>query len=69
MGHQYKLIKLNFMSTQELFEQINQLFTEFSEYHAQSTKVSHGKARKSLSQMKKLLAAYNKSSVLEDKTK
>jgi hypothetical protein len=57
------------MNTQELFEQISGLFETAKENHAETTKVAKGKARKAFSEMKKLIAAYNKASVAEVKAK
>ena len=57
------------MNTQELFEQISELFETAKENHAETTKVAKGRARKALSEMKKLIAAYNKASVAEAKAK
>tara|TARA_R100000541_G_scaffold59105_2_gene71858 strand:+ start:208 stop:378 length:171 start_codon:yes stop_codon:yes gene_type:complete len=55
------------MNTQELFEQIEALYETFKAEHAGSTKTAHGKARKSLSGLKKLIPDYRKASVAEDK--
>lgn len=55
------------MNTQELFEQIDTLYETFKAEHAGTTKVAHGKARKSLGEIKKLVTEYRKASVAEDK--
>lgn len=55
--------------TQILFEQINKLFTQFTEEHNKLTKVAHKNARKYLGELKKLISPYNNASVLEDKQK
>ena len=56
------------MSTkQELYEQINELFTKFTEGHNSKFKKGAGDARKALGGIKKLVTAYNKASVEEGK--
>lgn len=56
------------MSTsQELFEQIKELFEEFEENHNQTTKVAATRARKSIGEIKKLVTDYRKASVEENK--
>ena len=57
------------MNSQELFEQISGLFETAQENHAETTKAAKGRARKAFSEMKKLIAAYNKASVAEAKAK
>ena len=55
------------MNTQELFEQIEVLYETFKAEHAGSTKAAHGRARKSLSGINKIITDYRKASVAEDK--
>ena len=55
------------MNTQELFEQISELFEVAKSNHNETFKASKGRARKAFSSMKKLIAAYNKASVAETK--
>ena len=57
------------MNSQELFEQISGLFETAKENNAETSKAAKGRARKALSEMKKLIAAYNKTSVAEAKAK
>ena len=55
------------MNTQELFEQIETLYTDFKDGHEGTTKAAHGRARKALGELKKLVTDYRKASVTEDK--
>lgn len=55
------------MNTQELFEKIEVLYETFKTEHAGSTKAAHGRARKALGEIKKLVTEYRKTSVAEDK--
>jgi hypothetical protein len=55
------------MTKQEIFEQLETLWTEFSEEHSKTTKVSNTKARKALGEIKKLVTPYRSASVEEDK--
>jgi hypothetical protein len=57
------------MSTQELFEQISGLYETAKTNHEETSKAAKGRARKALSEMKKVIASYNKASVAEAKTK
>lgn len=57
------------MNTQELFEQMQGLWDEFSTEHGKPAKAAHGRARKSLGEFKKLISEYRKASVTEDKAK
>jgi|TARA_R110000868_G_scaffold32429_3_gene117975 hypothetical protein len=57
------------MNTQELFEQISGLYETAKLNHSETTKAAKGRARKALSEMKKMIAVYNKTSVVEAKTK
>jgi hypothetical protein len=55
------------MNTQELFEQMQSLWESVTVNHSKSSKAAHGRARKELGAMKKLIAEYRKASVAEDK--
>jgi archaellum component FlaC len=57
------------MNTQELFEQIENHFENFKIEHAGKSKAAHGRARKALGEIKKLVTEYRKASVAEDKVK
>jgi hypothetical protein len=57
------------MTTQELFEQMQGLWNEFSTEHSKASKAAHGRARKAVSDLKKLVTEYRKASVAEDKAK
>jgi len=57
------------MNTQELFEKIELLFEEFKAEHSKTSKAAHGRARKTLGEIKKLVAEYRKASIDEDKAK
>ena len=56
------------MSKQELYEQINELFTKFTESHNSKFKKGAGDARKALGAIKKLITPYNQASVAEGKS-
>ena len=51
----------------ELFEQIKDLFVEFETNHNGTTKASKARARKAIGEIKKLVTDYRKSSVEENK--
>ena len=55
--------------TQEIFEKIDALYETFKEEHNGKSKAAHGRARKALGGIKKLVTEYRKSSVAEDKNK
>ena len=55
--------------TQELFEQISGLYETAKTHHEGKFKTDKQKARKALSELKKLISAYNKASVAEAKAK
>ena len=57
------------METQKLYVEMEVLWERFQEEHSKSTKKAHGVARKSLTQIKKLISEYKKASVAEDKAK
>ena len=55
------------MDSQELFEQIDALYKTFKAEHEGKSKAAHGRARKALGEIKKLVTEYRKASVAEDK--
>jgi hypothetical protein len=55
------------MNTQEIFEKIEALYETFKAEHAGKSKAAHGRARKTLGEIKKLVAEYRKASIDEDK--
>jgi hypothetical protein len=55
------------MNTQELVEKMELLFEEFKAEHAKVSKAAHGRARKALGEIKKLVTEYRKASIDEDK--
>mgnify|MGYP003112610200 FL=1 len=57
------------MNTQELFERLDVLFETFKDEHGGKSKAAHGRARKALGEIKKLVTEYRKASVAEDKAK
>jgi hypothetical protein len=57
------------MNTNEIYEQLAELWTQFSVEHAKSSKAAHTRARKTLSEIKNLIKEYRSSSILEDKQK
>jgi hypothetical protein len=54
-------------TSQQLFEQIRDLFVEFETEHNGTTKASKGRARKAIGDIKKLVTDYRKVSVEENK--
>jgi hypothetical protein len=57
------------MNTQEIFEKIEYLYETFKVEHKGNSKAAHGRARKALGEIKKLVTEYRKASITEDKTK
>ena len=59
------------MSTDKLYNNIKELFTEFEENHSTFTekgnKAAGGRARKAIGEIKKLVTGYRKASVSESK--
>lgn len=55
------------MNTTEIFEKIEELYESFKAEHAGTSKAAHGRARKVLGEIKKLVAEYRKASIDEDK--
>jgi len=59
---------INFMAnSQEIFEQIKELYTQFETEHNGNTKAAKSRARKSIGEIKKLVTDYRKVSVEESK--
>ena len=54
-------------NSQELFEQIKDLFVQFETEHEGSTKAAKSRARKAIGEIKKLVTDYRKVSVEENK--
>jgi hypothetical protein len=57
------------MNTQELFEKMDALYNLFKFEHSETSKAAHGRARKKLGELKKLISEYRKASTAEDKAK
>lgn len=55
------------MNSQEIYEQIVELFVQFEDNHNGSTKASKTRARKAIGEIKKLVTDYRKASVDESK--
>ena len=56
------------MSTsQELFEQMKELWTQFETEHDGSSKAAKSRARKAIGELKKVVTEYRKASVAENK--
>ena len=51
----------------EIFEQIKELYTQFELEHNGATKAAKSRARKAIGEIKKLVTDYRKSSVEENK--
>jgi len=54
-------------NSQELFEQIKDLFVQFETEHNGTTKAAKSRARKAIGEVKKLVTDYRKASVEESK--
>jgi len=57
------------MNSQELFVKISELYETAKLNNEETSKAAKGRARKALSELKKLISAYNKASVAEAKAK
>jgi hypothetical protein len=55
------------MNSQEVFEEIKDLFEQFVDGHNAPTKAGKGRTRKAIGEIKKLVTEYRKVSVLESK--
>tara|TARA_R110001632_G_scaffold62291_1_gene149673 strand:- start:107 stop:274 length:168 start_codon:yes stop_codon:yes gene_type:complete len=53
--------------TQEIYDKIEAIYETFKAEHAGTSKAAHGRARKALGGIKKLISEYRKASVAEDK--
>ena len=53
--------------TQEIFDKIDVLYETYKAEHAGTSKAAHGRARKALGNIKKLISVYRKASVAADK--
>ena len=60
------------MSTEKLYNEINDLFETFQENHrdfsSKGTKAAGGRARKAIGEIKKIVTDYRKASVSESKS-
>jgi hypothetical protein len=54
-------------NSQELFEQMKDLFVQFETEHNGTTKAAKSRARKAIGELKKLITEYRKQSVEEAK--
>jgi len=54
-------------NSQELFEQIKDLFVQFETEHNGTSKAAKSRARKAIGEVKKLVTEYRKASVEESK--
>ena len=54
-------------NSQEIFEEITELFSQFDENHNSPTKTGKSRARKAIGEIKKLVTDYRKASVEESK--
>ena len=54
-------------NSQELFEQIKDLFVQFEAEHNGASKAAKSRARKAIGEIKKLVTDYRKTSVEENK--
>lgn len=53
--------------TQGIYDKIEAIYETFKAEHAGTSKAAHGRARKALGGIKKLISEYRKASVAEDK--
>ena len=54
-------------TSQQIFEEIKELFSQFEENHTATTKAGTSRARKAIGEIKKLVTDYRKASVEENK--
>lgn len=54
-------------NSQELFEQMKELWVQFEAEHNSTTKAAKSRARKAIGELKKLVTEYRKASVDETK--
>lgn len=55
------------MTSQELFDQMSQLWSQFEAEHNGTSKAAKGRARKAIGDLKKLVTEYRAASVAESK--
>ena len=55
------------MTSQELFDQMSQLWAQFEVEHNGTSKAAKGRARKAIGDLKKLVTEYRAASVAESK--
>lgn len=55
------------MTKNEIYQELEQLWTTFATEHAGTKKVNGGRARKALGEMKKLITPYRQASTAEGK--
>ena len=55
------------MNSQELFDQMSDLWAQFEKEHGSGTKAGAGRARKAIGDLKKLVTEYRAASVAESK--
>jgi hypothetical protein len=61
-------LKIKIMAnSQEIFEQIKELYTQFEKEHNGTTKAAKSRARKAIGEIKKLVTDYRKVSIEESK--
>jgi hypothetical protein len=66
-SNQFKKKEYFMANSQELFEQIKDLFVQFEEEHSGTSKAAKSRARKHIGEIKKLVTDYRKASVEENK--
>lgn len=59
--------KQNMSKSQELYDQMRQLWEEFDNEHNATSKAAKGRARKAIGELKKLVTEYRAASVSENK--
>lgn len=63
----HKLKQYKMATSQELYQQMKDLWETFEEEHNGDTKASSTRARKAVGELKKLVTEYRKASVAENK--
>jgi hypothetical protein len=58
---------ISMATSQQIFEEIKELFSQFEENHNATTKAGKSRARKAIGEIKKLVTDYRKASVEENK--
>jgi len=54
-------------NSEQIFEEIKEIFSQFEENHKSSNKAGKSRARKAIGEIKKLVTDYRKASVEENK--